>query len=647
MGVIITVTPLFQESADYFSTAEACHKFPKGMTCTTPLMKCDNISRRVWDVKRRRRGRRESGIHIHVDLLSAEARSATLCRLGGVPSSNALEREREREREKGRKRHNERREESDPQKFIIFPGAGEVDFVTKVDLGSGEKTELGFGTWLSSELWPPSLIPDFCYSGHPNAILDSQHPTLSFRSPNDHLGSNGEAQCKPVGINLHARYQRKSHICRPLHDYAQKDVISHGYFVDVIYEVPGSKPDRQGWQLEAKRPSQAEGSSFRFWRLAILVECCTLTAVYEGDDMLVKAVSDIDVVVVGIQLMMEKVIKHIAGMPLELEVGLQYPRILFEAFQIIPVQEHRTGNQRVVGSKLHGYQQFFEQTCSEMSVHNTEGPSLLCARIQHFMSVPLAAINATQMDATSAPLQATSESTHKVAASIPTLLAVNSRSWHQHILEGLETRRNYRKQERKRRPEILRENQALEQAREKSMRETVPFFGDRVVSKVLLPPKSPDRTPSDFFLLDMLEGTGFDKPRTITELQGNVRREIDAVAPYVLVGFLVTLKGGCRHALKLMLITSNTYCDATMLLIYQEMIAQLTLKSLYYFAYWHGTVGPEQRVQATIFQPTRQELADLSLPAAAEAINLVAGCFIKGAISSSPSASCQLPYLVP
>jgi len=49
------------------------------------------------------------------------------------------------------------------------------------------------------------------------------------------------------------------------------------------------------------------------------------------------------------------------------------------------------------------------------------------------------------------------------------------------------------------------------------------FFGDRVISKGLWPPRSPDLTPSDYFLIGYLKGRVYqNKPRTIDALKANI-----------------------------------------------------------------------------------------------------------------------------
>ena len=56
------------------------------------------------------------------------------------------------------------------------------------------------------------------------------------------------------------------------------------------------------------------------------------------------------------------------------------------------------------------------------------------------------------------------------------------------------------------------------------------FFGDRVNSKDLWPPRSPDLTPPDFFLWGHLKTKVYvNKPRTIQDLKENIKSEIAAI----------------------------------------------------------------------------------------------------------------------
>jgi len=63
-----------------------------------------------------------------------------------------------------------------------------------------------------------------------------------------------------------------------------------------------------------------------------------------------------------------------------------------------------------------------------------------------------------------------------------------------------------------------------------SMAEIQSFFGDRIISKELWPPRSPDLTPPDYFLWGYLKGTVYqNKPQTIDALKANITEEIQAV----------------------------------------------------------------------------------------------------------------------
>ena len=68
-----------------------------------------------------------------------------------------------------------------------------------------------------------------------------------------------------------------------------------------------------------------------------------------------------------------------------------------------------------------------------------------------------------------------------------------------------------------------------------SMAEIQSFFGDRVISKGLWPPRSPDLTPPDYFLWGYLKGRVYqNKPRNIDALKANITKEIQAVTADVL-----------------------------------------------------------------------------------------------------------------
>jgi len=69
-----------------------------------------------------------------------------------------------------------------------------------------------------------------------------------------------------------------------------------------------------------------------------------------------------------------------------------------------------------------------------------------------------------------------------------------------------------------------------------SMAEIQCFFGDRVISKGLWPPRSPDLTSPDYLLWGYLKGRVYqNKPRTANALNGNITEEIQTVTLDALV----------------------------------------------------------------------------------------------------------------
>jgi len=67
------------------------------------------------------------------------------------------------------------------------------------------------------------------------------------------------------------------------------------------------------------------------------------------------------------------------------------------------------------------------------------------------------------------------------------------------------------------------------------MAEIQSFFGDRVISKRLWPPRSPHLKPPDYFLWGYLKGRVYrNKPRTTDALKANITEEIQAVTEDVL-----------------------------------------------------------------------------------------------------------------
>jgi len=62
------------------------------------------------------------------------------------------------------------------------------------------------------------------------------------------------------------------------------------------------------------------------------------------------------------------------------------------------------------------------------------------------------------------------------------------------------------------------------------MREIESFFKDRIISKNLWPPRSPDLTPADFFRWGLLKGKVYkNTARTMEQLKDAIRQEIQAV----------------------------------------------------------------------------------------------------------------------
>jgi len=61
------------------------------------------------------------------------------------------------------------------------------------------------------------------------------------------------------------------------------------------------------------------------------------------------------------------------------------------------------------------------------------------------------------------------------------------------------------------------------------------FFKDRIISKKLWPPRSPDLKPADFFLWVLLKGKVYkNTPCTIEQLKDAIRREIQDVNAHTL-----------------------------------------------------------------------------------------------------------------
>ena len=76
-----------------------------------------------------------------------------------------------------------------------------------------------------------------------------------------------------------------------------------------------------------------------------------------------------------------------------------------------------------------------------------------------------------------------------------------------------------------------------------SMTEIESFFDDRIISKALWPPRSPDSSLPDFFLWGALKGKAYaNNPRTIQEQENNIRREIAAICEDVLQATFANMK---------------------------------------------------------------------------------------------------------
>ena len=69
------------------------------------------------------------------------------------------------------------------------------------------------------------------------------------------------------------------------------------------------------------------------------------------------------------------------------------------------------------------------------------------------------------------------------------------------------------------------------------------FFDDRIISKTSWPPRSPDLRAPDFILYFDIKGKAYAKmPRTIEELESNIRHEITAINEDVLQATFANMK---------------------------------------------------------------------------------------------------------
>lgn len=61
------------------------------------------------------------------------------------------------------------------------------------------------------------------------------------------------------------------------------------------------------------------------------------------------------------------------------------------------------------------------------------------------------------------------------------------------------------------------------------------FFEDRIISKGIWPPRSPDLSPCDYFLWGYLKGKVYENnPRTVQDLKNNIKRAVDEMPQSVL-----------------------------------------------------------------------------------------------------------------
>ena len=69
------------------------------------------------------------------------------------------------------------------------------------------------------------------------------------------------------------------------------------------------------------------------------------------------------------------------------------------------------------------------------------------------------------------------------------------------------------------------------------------FFDDRIISKALWLPRSPDLSLPDFFLWGALKGKAYaNNPCTIQELENNIWHEITAISEDVLQATFANMK---------------------------------------------------------------------------------------------------------
>ena len=88
------------------------------------------------------------------------------------------------------------------------------------------------------------------------------------------------------------------------------------------------------------------------------------------------------------------------------------------------------------------------------------------------------------------------------------------------------------------------------------------FFGDRVISKGLWPPCTPDLMTHNYFLWRYLKGRVYqNKPRTIDALKANITEEIQAVTRTYWQGISKIWRARFNPVWTQMVATSNTCYD--------------------------------------------------------------------------------------
>ena len=76
------------------------------------------------------------------------------------------------------------------------------------------------------------------------------------------------------------------------------------------------------------------------------------------------------------------------------------------------------------------------------------------------------------------------------------------------------------------------------------------FFGYRIISKDVWPPRSPDLNPQDFYLLGAAKSTVYrDRPRTLDDLQAAIKAFIQSISSKQLQACIDATGGHFQHNL--------------------------------------------------------------------------------------------------